>query len=292
MYVAEKETSLSHETPLLSVLTGTRNRPEILSDMVRSVLEHTKHPFELLIGDASDGSPFECGDPRVRVLQESTPLGPVRGFNKLFRQAQGDLVCWLNDDLEVLPCWSDAVVGVFESYPEVDLVCLPLMEPEDPDPFILLYKQIPYAQMGVIRRDVGDSLGWFDERYQNYGPDIDFTMRFIDSDRRMAPVYGRVLRHHKIEDGNREVMMERAKSDNAKVGRILKPRRYEIRAKFRRTSYHYFSNLGLRYSDSYGCDMLDIPLAPDGNQAPPERPYQVTIPRFQYWLERRFRSLY
>ncbi len=100
---------MDSEAPLLSIVTGTRNRPDLIADMVNSVLAHTKHPFELLIADGSDGEPFVCNDPRVRVFPETEPLGSVRAYNAVFEQAQGDFVCFLNDDLVVLPGWSVAI---------------------------------------------------------------------------------------------------------------------------------------------------------------------------------------
>ena len=247
--------------------------------MLDSVLQHTTHSFEVLIGDASE-TPLHYDDPLVRIIHENPPVGPVRGFNQLMQYAKGEFVAFLNDDLEVLPGWSEAVVHVFEKNPEVDMACVPLMEPNDPEPFVLLYKQIPYAQMGVVRRQVGESLGWLDERFKNYAPDADFTMRLIDSGKVLAPICSKIVWHHKLEDENRLVMESNAKSDNSELGRIWKHRRFDIRKKFENKSYHLFSHLGIRYSNTYGCDMLDIPASPDTEPTSPIRPYQITYPRF------------
>lgn len=267
------------EPPVLTIATGSRNRPDYLEKFLDSVIQHTTCTFEIIIGDASE-SPLEYDDTRVRIIHENPPIGPVRGFNKLMNYATGEYVCYLNDDLEVLPGWSDAVLKVFESNPELDMACVPLMEPDDPDPFVLLYKQIPYAQMGVVRRTVGDSLGWLDERFKNYAPDADFTMRMIDAGKKIAPILGKIVWHHKIDDENRIVMENNAKSDNSELGRIWKPRRFDIRKKFEQNSYRYFSNLGIRFSDTYGCDMLDIPSDPKTENRAPDRPYEITYPRF------------
>ena len=108
--------------PLLSIVSGTRNRPEFVARFVRSVLEHVTVPFELLIGDASDGgSFFESSDPRVHVYPERVRLGPPRGYNALFRRARGAWVCYLNDDLEIGAGWSEAVVAALARHPEADL---------------------------------------------------------------------------------------------------------------------------------------------------------------------------
>ena len=291
-----KLTSDRRDPPVLSIVTGSRNRPDSLRIMINSVLEQTQSPFELLIGDASE-KPLNFNDPRVSIFHEYPPVGPVKGFNNLMRKAQGDFVCFLNDDLEVLPGWSEKVTGIFHEHPEIDMACIPLMEPEDPNPFVLLYKQIPYAQMGVVRRIAGDSLGWFDDRFKNYAPDADFTMRLIDSGRKYAPIRGKIVWHYKLEDENRLTMEQNAKSDNGELGRIWKPRRYEILKKFEKNSLQYFSNLNIRYSKTYGCDMLDILPANQINSSTSTRPFSITFPRFYkakeafYRLESFMRSI-
>src|SRR4029450_4530455 len=124
--------------PRLSIVSGTRNRPEFVARFVRSVLEHVTVPFELLIGDASDGgSFFESPDPRVHVYPERVRRGAPRGYNALFRRARGAWVCYLNDDLEIGAGWSEAVVAAVARHPEADLFWLAVREPARARPFHL-----------------------------------------------------------------------------------------------------------------------------------------------------------
>jgi GT2 family glycosyltransferase len=261
--------------PVLSIVTGARNRPETLARLVRSVLEHTRHPFELLIGDASDGAPFASRDERVRVLPEPLRLGPARGYNELFRRARGAFVAYLNDDAEVLPGWSAAALDVFARHPEIDLACLPLIEPGDPQPFVLLYQQMPVAQMGVLRRDAGRALGWFDERFWFYGADTDLSLRALFAGRRLAPAYGRLLVHHKLEDAERRSNMERVAPDRQLLDRLWKGRLDAARSRYRRSSFRYFRRLGVARRADYGADVLEIPAEPSARPARPARPHTL-----------------
>ena len=266
---------MSTEAPELSIVTGTRNRLDLLAEMVASVLEHTELSFELLIGDGSDSEYASFDDPRVQVFPEEEPLGSVRGYNELFKRARADLVCYLNDDLVVLPGWSRRILDVFRQHPEVDLACIPLIEPDEPRPFIALYHSIPYAQMGVLRRQAGEALGWFDERYRAYGPDPDLAMRLIASGRRLAPIYGAVVEHLKVEDDPRESNSRTFESDNAELHRLWYPRRYEIRRKYRKRSFRYFEGFDTRPSESYGCSLLTVPESPDSLPEKPLSPHVV-----------------
>jgi glycosyltransferase involved in cell wall biosynthesis len=263
------------DDPLLSIVTGTRNRPESLALFVRSVLEHTRQPFELLIGDASEGPPFRSRDPRVRVFPEAVPLGYARGYNELFRRARGELVAYLNDDVEVLPHWSETVLAAFERHPEIDLVCIPLVEPGDPDPFLLLYQEMPVAQMGVLRREAGRALGWFDERFWFYGADTDLSLRVMDAGRRLAPAFGRPLLHHRLDDGERDRNMRCAPPDLRMLDQLWKRRLNATRRRYRRTSFPYFRGLEVSRRSDYGADVLRIPLEPNGLPRQPARPYRL-----------------
>jgi GT2 family glycosyltransferase len=260
---------------MLSIVTGTRNRPDSISAFVRSILEHTTHPFELLIGDASDDEPFACEDERVRILPETEPLGACRAYNRLFRAARGEFVCFLNDDLEVLPEWSDRIFDVFARHPEVELAPIPLIEPDEPLPFVMLYHDVPVTQMGVVRRAAGEQLGWFDECFRAYGTDVDFTMRFVASGRAMAPVFGRVVHHHKLEDDLRTSTSATLQRDNQTLSQRWRPRVPALRRAYRRVSYRYFRRLSTRWSEGYRRRLLTIPAAPEARPWVSLHPHRV-----------------
>jgi glycosyltransferase involved in cell wall biosynthesis len=90
--------------PRISVLIGTRNRPEVLKRCLRSVLGQDYVNFEVLVlDDASDScrvcdSIQELADPRLRCFRASDPLGVAGGRNRLMELAEGNMFFVMDDD--------------------------------------------------------------------------------------------------------------------------------------------------------------------------------------------------
>ena len=97
--------------PLVSLLIPTRDRLELIEPCVRSILEKTSYAnFEILILDNQSEDPATVGflagigreDPRVRVLRYDLPFNYSAINNFGVRQARGELVGLLNNDVEVI----------------------------------------------------------------------------------------------------------------------------------------------------------------------------------------------
>ena len=97
---------MTNRKPLLSLITGTRNRPDGIARFLESVHTHTTSPYEVLVGDASDEpAQIDTAGGRVRIFREDPPRGYAAGYNRLLGHARGEVVVLLNDDLELLAHW-------------------------------------------------------------------------------------------------------------------------------------------------------------------------------------------
>jgi len=268
--------------PILSITTGTRNRPTSIERFVGSVLRSARVPFELLLAEASDRvPPYRSHDPRVRVLREDPPLGPVRGSNALFRRASGSWVLFLNDDLEVTPGWDEALLAAAARFPKADLLCLPVLERGEQSAKILLYDGLPYACMGAVRREAGEALGWWDEGYSFYAVDPDFALRMIATGRWLAPVTETCVVHHRAADEARVSHRELLERDNERLRRLWVHRLPALRRRYRRSSFRYFRNLETTYSETWKTKALECPID-DAHPRPARRPHRVDAPG--WWI--------
>lgn len=89
--------------PSVSVVIPTRDRPELLSRSLASVLAQTFVDYEVIVVD--DGSEtavggLACGDRRVRVIRHPERRGASAARNTGLVAAAGDWVAFLDDDDE------------------------------------------------------------------------------------------------------------------------------------------------------------------------------------------------
>ena len=99
-------------SPRLSVVTPTHRRPDLLERLLRSLAEQTVPPDEfeaIVIDDASgDETPevlrrWSDARPSFRSSSFDVGRGPASARNLGVRLAQGDLILFLDDDVEAAP---------------------------------------------------------------------------------------------------------------------------------------------------------------------------------------------
>jgi GT2 family glycosyltransferase len=106
--------------PKVTVIVPTRDRADLLAACTKGVLETTDWPdLELLVVDNDSAEPatralFEAlaRDPRVRILPAPGPFNYSAINNAAVREAKGDLLVFLNNDVEVRgPGWLTALAA-------------------------------------------------------------------------------------------------------------------------------------------------------------------------------------
>ncbi|WP_211360485.1 glycosyltransferase family 2 protein [Geobacter argillaceus] len=96
--------------PLVSIIIPTRDCVKVLKTCVSSIIAKTSYKnFELIIVDNQSAEPETIRyfselrrDPRIRILPYDAPFNYSAVNNYAVRQAQGDLICLCNNDLEVI----------------------------------------------------------------------------------------------------------------------------------------------------------------------------------------------
>jgi O-antigen biosynthesis protein len=108
------------EKPLVSIVIPSRDKVELLSRCVSSLLENTDYPaYEILIVDNQSVEPethscysrlLDTG--HVRILDFPGPFNYSAANNFGAAQARGELVLFLNNDVEITrPDWLDELAG-------------------------------------------------------------------------------------------------------------------------------------------------------------------------------------
>lgn len=113
--------ALPNPPPLVSIIVPTRNAVELLRTCLESVRAKTHYPnYEILLvdngSDAAEALAYIAGlanDPAIRVIRDDRPFNYSALNNHAARQARGELLVLLNNDIEVItPDWLDEMVGI------------------------------------------------------------------------------------------------------------------------------------------------------------------------------------
>lgn len=147
----------------------------------------------------------------VRCWQVPEPIaGKCRAQNKTIPLTSGNLLAFMDDDVEVLPEWLEAIDNFFKSYPHDVMQGSILMRPEDQQKKELVdalyrYRTMDFVNYGapagadrktltggnmVVRREVFAAAGMFDDRLGpgGYGisEDVEFAKRVLAAGKRIG----------------------------------------------------------------------------------------------------------
>lgn len=163
--------------PIISVVSGTYNRLELLVQMVQSVRRAIPKtiPYELVIvdGGSTDGSlEWLRRQQDVRLIEHGELRGAIVAFTDGGYAAQGDYVILANDDITFHPASIMRAFQHLETHPACGAVAFMDNRPvngvirhkaqmQSAHTADGEYLQVIYAQVGMFRKWQGDMIGWW-----------------------------------------------------------------------------------------------------------------------------------
>jgi GT2 family glycosyltransferase len=221
-------------TPKVSIIVPFKDRPDLLQTLVSSLLERTAYQhYEVLLVSNNSTRPEtfalleQLVDPRLVKLTWDFPFNYPAINNWAARQATGELLLFLNNDMEVVePGWLEELVGQAQR-PVVGAVGAKLLFPEGTvqhagvvvgltgfagHPFWRLPDgpiSTPFGHTGwvrnwlsvtsacvMLRRALFQEVGGFDERFQVCGSDVELGLRLHERGLRVVCTPFAPLIHH------------------------------------------------------------------------------------------------
>lgn len=179
-----------------SVVIPTRDRPRYLSEALRSLLDQSQPPREIIVVDDGEGAETVTRDisPAIRVL-DTRRLGPVPARNLGVAAATSDCIAFLDDDDWLTDrsyftdvarhfengadfCFGDGALVFSDGQPDLPFSCDADVKSLERDNTILV-SAVTY------RRSLHGSLGRFDEMLPYYW-DWDWYLRVARSGARLV----------------------------------------------------------------------------------------------------------
>ena len=154
-------------SPTTSLIISTRNRPQLVWDVVRSVLDGDVVPTEVVVVDQSDALHTELAErppastAQIRYLWDSS-RGLSQGRNRGIDASTGQVLVFLDDDVLVPATWFGAILGALTRAGPRTVVTGRVLpgEPETPGAFApsLILEDRPHVFHGRPGRDVLSSM--------------------------------------------------------------------------------------------------------------------------------------
>jgi glycosyltransferase involved in cell wall biosynthesis len=235
--------ALPAHLPMVSIIIPTRDHADILGVCLESVLKKTSYPhFEIIVVDngsvEQETHQLLASQPqdRVRVVRDDSPFNYSRLNNLAVKAAKGDVVCLMNNDIEVLtPDWLEEMLS-FALQADIGCVGARLWYPGEgglQHGGVVLgvggiaghsHKYLSRNQSGyfgravlhqsfsavtaaclVIRREIWEQVEGLDESFAVAFNDVDFCLRVRDSGyRNIWTPYAEMIHHESLSRGEED----------------------------------------------------------------------------------------
>jgi GT2 family glycosyltransferase len=179
--------------PTVSIIIPTCNRKTKLMRCLASVRATVGAEYETIVvdGKSSDGTrEWLALQDDLLVVLEPAADGPTRAVNRGFRIARGKYVMWLNDDAELFADAVDEALALIErpDMQDVGMVGFYHTMRQERNRLDEVYvdglcfgffnvRGYPYANFGLLRRELLERLGYADEAYVSFGWDPDLSLK-------------------------------------------------------------------------------------------------------------------
>lgn len=199
-------------SPELSLVVPTYNRLEYLKRCLESIQESIDfNEYEIIVvdGGSTDGTRgFLSGQKNIRIVEDELK-GPVRAFNKGFKAASGEYVCWINDDMVVLDNAIEKVLRFAQMEEANGLGAAAFYLDEGGiDCYVVRYiLGLLHADCGMMKTSLMKELNYWDESFiRGYG-DPDLSLRVWEKGLAVAGLKEARVKHCLLDDELRKNFM-------------------------------------------------------------------------------------
>jgi len=220
-------------SPVVSIVIPTYARLEPLQRCLAGVRAGVRLSHETIVVGGGDDRTVKWLKRQndVRFIRETCREGAARAVDKGLRAAAGTYVMWLNDDAYPLPGAVEAAVemierpdltgvGMIAFYHNLDREWNRLDSVVHEGVLYSIYnvRGTPYANFGLLRRELLERLGYLDLRYYFCGWDPDLSLKVQrQAGLRVVGCRRALIYHEELLDERKQADMAVIEADNHKL---------------------------------------------------------------------------
>lgn len=199
-------------SPKLSIVVPTYNRLEYLKRCIESIQESINfNEYEIIVvdgGSTDETEEFLLTKRNIRIIEDELK-GPVRAFNKGFKAASGEYVCWINDDMVVLGNAIEKLLKFVQMEESNGIGAAAFYLDEGGiDCYVVKYIfGLLHADCGIMKTSLMKELNYWDESFTRGYADPDLSLRVWEKGLAIAGLKEAKVKHCLLDDELRKNFM-------------------------------------------------------------------------------------
>lgn len=204
---------------LCSIIMLTWNQLDYTKDCLQTLDEYTDYPFELILVDngSTDGTVQFLKSLKLdnqnlksyKLITNNENRGVAKGWNQGLKEAQGEYLCILNNDILLTPQWLSKLIMHLDENQHVGAVSAHIIEGELKEEFQIYAKDYIVKNSDkishtailltccVIRREAFIDVGYFDEQFEMACyEDADYMWRMTAKKYQLDVIHSVVIYHY------------------------------------------------------------------------------------------------
>ena len=180
---------MSKQAGLVSVVIATKNRPDSLDRLLRSLRDQDYRPSEVLVVDDGSEPPIQEVPRNVKTFRNPTSLGMAGARNLGIRHARGEFIAIFDDDVEVKDqTLLSRAVALAQKLPDWGAIGFrqlrPGGEPHEMQPVVSVmpcYTGVFLGYGHLLRASALKQVGPFESLFGFYYEEMELSLRLLDA---------------------------------------------------------------------------------------------------------------
>lgn len=177
------------ELPIVTIIIPTKNRPDSLQRLLRSIERQDYQNLEIVVIDDGSEPPVAIPDSNIYLIRNNTSRGQMFARNQGLEYASGEFIIHFDDDTEITNIQAiTRAVHLALKEPQAGAIGFMQLTPDGKPSYMqpqqgekLCYTAHFYGYAFLVRKQAFRDVGGFNEYFQYYYDEIEYCLRLYNA---------------------------------------------------------------------------------------------------------------